>query len=89
MYHYLTLHCGCMHQNATYIFPEPTEEEEEEEEDVDRKPTLHVEYDGLSMYPEQLVIVVEPYDADNEPDFFGFQYKNTITKYLETAASSS
>lgn len=87
MYHYLTLHCGCMHQNPTYIFPEPTEEEEEE--DVDRKPTLHVEYDGLSMYPEQLVIVVEPYDADNEPDFFGFQYKNTITKYLETAASSS
>jgi hypothetical protein len=75
-------------QNPTYIFPEPNEDDGEEE-DGDQKPTLHVQYSDLSMFPEQLVLVVEPYDANNEPKFFGFQYQNTITRYLDTPASSS
>lgn len=41
------------------------------------------------MYPEQLVLVVEPYDPETEPEFFGFQYKHTITQYLSNPPSAA
>ncbi|KAI9282490.1 hypothetical protein BC943DRAFT_328895 [Umbelopsis sp. AD052] len=80
-------HHSIIHREPSYIFPESVEASDEGEED--QKPVLQVHYNGLSMYPEQLVLVVEPYDANCQPEFFGFQYRNTITKYLETPASSA
>ncbi|KAI8576951.1 hypothetical protein K450DRAFT_254396 [Umbelopsis ramanniana AG] len=80
-------HHSIVHREPSYIFPESVEASDEGEED--QKPVLQVHYKGLSMYPEQLVLVVEPYDANGQPEFFGFHYRNTITKYLEAPASSS
>ncbi|KAH8548293.1 hypothetical protein BGW37DRAFT_507401 [Umbelopsis sp. PMI_123] len=81
-------HHSIIQRATSYIFPETVEVNGEGGEE-DQKPILQVQYKGLSIYPEQLVLVVEPYDINSQPEFFGFQYRNTITKYLETPASTS
>ncbi|CAM0136335.1 unnamed protein product [Umbelopsis sp. WA50703] len=78
-------HHAIIHRNPTFSFPEV----EDDQQDEDVKPDLHVIYKELIMYPEQVVLVVEPYDPETEPEFFGFQYKHTITQYLSNAPSAA